>query len=430
MKKITALLLALLMVLSMSAAMAESNPYAVTEPITIEWWHSNEDQYSEDIKKLEEMFEAEYPLIDVVPMYIGSGGTLAEQLIAAHAADSVPAVSQCNVGYLAEYAASGVTTNLEPYFEAYGINKDDFVKGYRASATLAEDGNMYSFPFLASTQVIYYNKTIAQAEGITMPTTWEEMDAFMEKATVKNADGTTARYAMIFGGWGSQYFETFFTNYGVEVIKEDGTSGVADDVSIEITSKIKEWIDKGYCYWAYGSGASTNMRQNFWDQKAFAVVHTCSLITTYRDKIAGAFEFDIAGFPVVNGKANTLLSGNHLVIPKKASQAQKNAGFLFANWITSGEASLYWAEISGYMPGRYSAMQGEAADKLFEKTPAYESLFANVDNIQPTDARTYYSSCTSEWMKSLGLIFCEGAPVEATLQECAEAINEIVEDAE
>ena len=50
------------------------------------------------------------------------------------------------------------------------------------------------------------------------------------------------------------------------------------------------------------------MRQDFWDQKAFAVVHTCSLITTYRDKIAGAFEFDIAGFPAVNGKANTLLS--------------------------------------------------------------------------------------------------------------------------
>ena len=31
-------------------------------------------------------------------------------------------------------------------------------------------------------------------------------------------------------------------------------------------------------------------------------------------------------------------------------------------------------------------------------------------------------------MKSLGLIFCENAPLEATLQECAERINEILED--
>lgn len=250
----------------------------------------------------------------------------------------------------------------------------------------------------------------------------------MQKTTKFNDDGTTARWAMIFAGWGAQYFETFFTNYGVEIIKEDGTSGVADEKSIEITKQIREWIDKGYCYWAYGSGASTNMRQHFWDQEVFGVVHTCSLITTYRDKINGAFEFDISGFPAVGDKAYTLLSGNHLVIPKKASQAQKNAGFLFANWVTSGEASLFWAEISGYMPGRYSAMQGEAYDALIEKTPAYQGMFAGVDNILPQDSRTYYSSCTNEWMKSLGLIFCENAPIEATLQECAERINEILED--
>ena len=135
------------------------------------------------------------------------------------------------------------------------------------------------------------------------------------------------------------------------------------------------------------------------------------------------------GFPgAPTGKAYTVLSGNHLVIPKKASQAQKNAGFIFANWVTSGEGSLRWAEVSGYMPGRYSAMQGEAYEALIEKTPAYEGMFANVDNILPQDSRTYYATCTQEWMKSLALIFCEGAPVEETLKECAETINEILED--
>ena len=428
MKKTLALLLALAMLLSMGTALAATNPYEVTEPITIEWWHSNEDQYKDDIIRLCEQFHEQYPLVTVTPVYIGSGTELANKLIAAVAADSVPAVSQVNVGYLAEYFDSGVCTDLEPYFTAYGIDKDDFVKPYRTTATRVADGHMYSLPFLASTQVIYYNKSVLDAENITLPTKWEDMDAYMKAATKFNADGTTARWAMIFGGWGTQYFETFFTNYGVEVIKEDGTCGLADPVSIEITKQIKDWIDKGYCYWAYGSGSSTNMRQHFWDQEAMAVVHTCSLITTYRDKIAGAFTFDIAGFPDYNGMAHTKLSGNHLVIPKKASQAQKNAGFLFANWVTSGEASLFWAEISGYMPGRYSAMQGKAYDALIEKTPAYAGMFAGVDNILPQDSRTYYSNCANEWMKSLGLIFCENAPIEATLQECAETVNAILED--
>lgn len=429
MKRLIALFLALLMALSASAALAADNPYAVTEPITIEWWHSNEDQYTSFIDELCDQFHAEYPLITVDPIYIGSGPQLAEKLIAAIKGDAVPAVSQVNVSYLAEYFDSGVCTDLEPYLEAYGIDKNDFVVGYRQTATREADGHMYSLPFLASTQVIYYNKSIVQNEGLTIPTKWEEMDDFMKAATKFNADGTTARWAFVFGGWGTNYFETLFTNYGVEVVKDDNTSGVADPISVEITNKIKEWIDAGYAYWAYGSGSSGNMRQHFWDQEAVCVTHTCSLITTYRDKINGAFEFDIAGFPAApTGKAYTVLSGNHLVIPKKASQAQKNAGFLFANWVTSGEGSLRWAEVSGYMPGRYSAMQGEAYEALIEKTPAYEGMFANVDNILPQDNRTYYATCTKEWMNYLALIFCEGAPVEETLQECAETINEILED--
>ena len=429
MKKLTALFLALLMMLTMSAASADDNPYAVTEPITIEWWHSNEDQYTDFIKELAAQFHEEYPLITVEPVYIGSGTVLAEKLIAAIQGDAVPAVSQVNVGYLAEYFDSGVCTDLEPYLEAYGIDKNDFVVGYRKTATRESDGHMYSLPFLASTQVIYYNKTVVKDEGLTIPTKWEEMDAFMKAATKFNDDGTTARWAFVFGGWGTNYFETLFTNYGVEVIKEDGTCGLADPISVEITKQIKEWCDAGYAYWAYGSGSSGNMRQHFWDGEAVCVTHTCSLITTYRDKIAGAFEFDIAGFPAApTGLAYTLLSGNHLVIPKKASLAQKNAGFVFANWVTSGEGSLRWAEVSGYMPGRYSAMQGEAYEALIEKTPAYEGLFANVDNIQPQDARTYYATCTNEWMKALALIFCEGAPVEETLQDCADTVNEILED--
>lgn len=428
MRKLLAALLCLALLMSLPAALAQDNPYAVTEPITIEWWHSNEDQYTEDIKRLTEQFHAEYPMITVTPVYMGGGTTLADQLVAAIQGEVVPAVSQLNVGYLAEYFSSGVCTDLEPYFEAYKVDEDDFVKGYRVTATNTEDGHMYSMPFLASTQVIYYNKSVAEAEGIAIPKTWEEMDKFMEAGTKFKPDGTTERWAMIFAGWGANYFETFFTNYGVEVVKEDGTSGLADPVSIEITKKIKEWIDKGYCYWAYGSGASSNMRQHFWDQEAIAVVHTCSLITTYRDKIAGAFEFDISGFPAVNGKAHTVLSGNHLVIPKKASQAQKNAAFVFANWVSSGDASLLWAEISGYLPGRYSAMQGKAYDALIEKTPAYKGMFEGVDNILPQDSRTYYSACTAEWMKHLALIFCEDAPVEATLKDAAQAVNEILQD--
>ena len=44
MKKFLSLALAAIMLLSMAnMAIAENNPYAVTEPITIQWWHAHEE---------------------------------------------------------------------------------------------------------------------------------------------------------------------------------------------------------------------------------------------------------------------------------------------------------------------------------------------------------------------------------------------------
>ena len=425
MKKRIAVLLVLALLLPL-AALAD-NPYAVTEPVTIEWWHALESQYTDDIQRIVGIFMDQNPLITVEPVYVGSYAEVNTQLIAAIAAEDVPAISAASVEYLPEYFASGIAENLEPYFDAYDVDKDDFVVGYRKTAT-DENGNMCSFPFQASTQVIYYNKSVTDAESIPLPEKWEDMETYLEAATEFNEDGTTKRWGMIIAGWQPHYFQTLFTNYGVELVKEDGTPGVADPVSVEITRQIKEWIDKGYCYFAYGTNASSIMRQHFWDGTAVAVIHTCSLITTYETNIGDAFEFDLLGFPETNGKQETLLSGNHLIIPARATQAQKNAAFIFGDYMTSGEASLFWAEVSGYMPGRYSAMESEAAQVLIDRNPAYEEMFANVDYIQPRDNSEIFNNLADQWMYGLGKIFTEGAPLEATLAEAAELMQEMIDD--
>ena len=169
MKKWMALLLAAMLALSSVCALAASE-YDVTEPITITWWHAHEDQLSEYLNYMVDKFNAENTMgITVNPVYIGSYGEINTQFIAAAAAGTgtVPALVTCNTSYPASYGKDGLCEVLDPYIDAYDYDIEDFGEGLIASTSY--DGEQIALPYLISTQVMYYNKDAAEAEGITMP---------------------------------------------------------------------------------------------------------------------------------------------------------------------------------------------------------------------------------------------------------------------
>ena len=179
MKKFLSLALAAIMLLSMAnLAIAENNPYAVTEPITIQWWHAHEEQFNEYINYMVEQFKAVNPLITVEPVYIGGYADINTQLIAAVASGEVPALATANTSYPAAYGAAGITEVLDPYIAATGYDVADFGEGLIASTSF--NGQQIALPYLISTQVMYYDKTAADAEGIEIPKTFDELDAFLE----------------------------------------------------------------------------------------------------------------------------------------------------------------------------------------------------------------------------------------------------------
>ena len=237
-------------------------------------------------------FNETNPLITVEPVYIGSYGQINTQLIAAVASGEVPALCTANTSYPPSYGAAGICEVLDPYIAASGYDVADFGDGLIAATSY--EGKQICLPYLISTQVMFYNNTAAVAEDITMPKTFDEMDAFLEKATLFNEDGTTKRYGTVFAGWDYWYFEMLFKNNGVNVINEDGlTTDLNSEDAVYVATKIKEWIDKGYAYFAYGTDASPNMRQLFWDGGAFSVFHTSSLYDLY----VNSSDFEVGAWP-------------------------------------------------------------------------------------------------------------------------------------
>lgn len=409
------------------AAAVDPAMYEVTEPITIKWWHALEDQYSGTIQEVVDGFNSSQDLITVEAEYIGSYSKINEALVAAHAAGTdLPAITVANTPYVAEYGAGGLTEDLTPYMEATGFDIEDFGDGMVKAAQY--DTKQVALPFLISTQVMYYNKDMADEMGITIPEKWDDMDSFLEAATKLNADGSTAVYGTIIPGWDQWYFETFFMNKGVKIINDDQmTTDLGEATSVEITKKFKDWCDKGYTYWTgTADDASSIMRQHFFDKQAFSVIHTSSLYNTYVDKCD--FNVGMSWLPAGDTKDQEI-GGCVLLIPSKNDQATKNAAWQFMQYLVSKDVNMTWATDTGYMPTRKSVLTTDEGKAFLAEKPAFQCIFDNLDLINPRIQHKAWSQLATIWKNSLAEILMEDSDTDAIIEQMTDEINDVLGDA-
>ena len=213
---------------------ADPSKYEVTEPITITWWHALESQYDDLVADVVKKFNETQNLITVEAQYIGAYKDINEALVAAHAAGTgLPAIAVANTDYVASYGDSGLFENLDPYIEGTSYDTDDFSAGLLLSSQF--EGKQVALPFLHSTQVIYYNKTMADANGWTIPEKIEDFTPFL--AEVHKTAGV---YGTVVPGWDQWYFETMYLNEGVQIITDDNTCDLGSDTALGVTSMIKD----------------------------------------------------------------------------------------------------------------------------------------------------------------------------------------------
>ena len=407
------------------APAADPASFEVTEPITIQWWHALEDQYSETVQEVVDDFNNSQDLITVEPVYVGSYAEVNEALVAAHAAGTgLPALTVANTPYVAEYGAGGLTEDLTPYIEATGFEIDDFGKGLVDASSY--DGKQVALPFLISTQVMYYNQDMADELGITIPENFADMDAFLEQASVIGADGTTERYGTVVPGWDQWYFETFYLNNGVKIVNDDQVStDLGSEAAVSLVNKFKEWCDKGWIYWANGTDASSIMRQNFIDGKAFSVIHTSSLYNTYVDLCD--FEVGMSWLPGGDTK-NQEIGGCVLLIPAKNDQATKNAAWQFLSYLCSKDVNMKWATETGYIPTRNSVLETEEGQQFLAEKPAFQCIFDNLDLIQPRIQHSGWNQLATIWMNYMAEMMIEDVDIPEMIEMMVEEIDEVLAD--
>ena len=100
-----------------------NDAYEVTEPVTIEFWHTLEEMYRDDFNELVDEFEKENPNITVNVSYQGRVGEILEKILAANiAGDGLPDVFPIHSSEIQVLAENGVVENLDPYIAGNGTD--------------------------------------------------------------------------------------------------------------------------------------------------------------------------------------------------------------------------------------------------------------------------------------------------------------------
>ena len=228
---------------------AEEIVTELSGPVEIQFWHSISNQvHLEILENLVDEFNqtvGQEKGITVVPTFNGSSAELYSNVVASIKAGNAPDVTLALRPYVADYLQTDYVVNLEPYIQdaEVGIaDYEDIFAGLRQADSSYEKEGTYSLPIHSYSEVLYYNVDFFEENGLTAPTTWDEMMDTCEK--IHEITGSPAF------GWDNLAgsFMTLVNQFGGRYTDQSGNLYFAqedEDVALEVLNLWQENVKKG-----------------------------------------------------------------------------------------------------------------------------------------------------------------------------------------
>ena len=200
-KRILATVLTLIMVLGMFAITGcgestnSTNAYVVpeagfnmNEPVEITFTHTMGAKLQGVLDTYIAEFNKLYPNITITHQSAGGWGDINGQINTEIAGGTQPNIAYCYPDHVAMYNIAKSVVVLDNLIasdmkigdtdEIIGLTdaqKADFIESYYNEGKVYGDDLMYTMPLNKSTEVLYYDKTFFDANGLKVPTSWDEL---------------------------------------------------------------------------------------------------------------------------------------------------------------------------------------------------------------------------------------------------------------
>lgn len=393
---------------------AEEETAAITEPVTIHFWH-NYDAGAGQIDVLDQLisqFEQANPGITINQVYLEWQG-LKNNVVAGATTGMLPDVLRGDIGFVPQFQALDVLVEMDTAFSDYADAADAVLEAPNSTAKAGD--HYYGIASNTNTKILYYNKDLVT----TVPTTLDEMWATAEEVSSEDVIGFCEAWM---GGWNlCQYI----WSYGGDILAPDystATGYINGSVAVTVIQKLADLYAVGAFSGptidpgappdtdGMGTGKYAMTIDGPWKAK--------DLSAKYNDLQYGAVQM-----PAGPAGSIGVLGGEDFMMFKTSDAIHQDAAWKFIKFMTGKDAQVEMAKV-GQMPVNKEAL---ADDEVLEAMPLL-SIFA--DALQTCKARPV----TPKWGDMEGIINTKATeavlgqkPVQTAMDEAAAEIDALLQ---
>jgi sn-glycerol 3-phosphate transport system substrate-binding protein len=357
----------------------------------INWWHAMSGELGKQLERLAADFNASQADYRIVPTYKGNYTETVTAAIFAFRSRSQPAIVQVN-----EIATATMTAAKGAIYPVHELMRDEHepftsdaylpaVSGYYADAR----GNLLSFPFNASTPILYYNKTMFRDAGLdpnVAPRTWPELGAAAKKLRDR---GVVCGFTTSWPSWINVENLSAFHNLPLAT-RSNGFGGLDavldfnNSVVVRHVGQLAEWqTTKVFDY----SGRAQSAEPRF--QNGECGIFIGSSATRADIKANSKFDVGYGMMPywpdVAGAPQNTIIGGATLWVLRDRPRAEYKGVAKFFSFLSKPEVQAAWHQNTGYLPITRAAFELTRKQGFYDRNPGADISIEQITLKPPTE---------------------------------------------
>ena len=361
-------------------------------------------------------FNELYPNIHVEHKQVGDYDAVRNQIKTELTVGGQPNVAYCYPDHVALYnvakavvplddliASTAEVTRADGTKEIMGLTAeqvDNFIDGFYEEGRAYGDGKMYTMPFSKSTEVLYYNKTFFDANNLTVPTTWDEVEQLCAWIKENYPNSTPLGYDSE-ANWFITMCEQYNSPY-TSATKVDGTNYLFNnETNWTFVEKFASWYAKGWVTTKELSGGYTSdafkKAEGELGKSYMSIGSSAGATHQSPDLVNGEYPFEvgIAPIPQVDASNPKVISqGPSVCIFQQENEQEVYASWLLVKFLTTDvEFQASFSEASGYVPVIENVNEDELYSEFLNNATGYKTgIAAYSAKVCLAQANAYYVS--------------------------------------